>query len=157
MPKNFCQQGQTGRRSSLTRSPMRSRISRVRLGDDLTSWSWGRLHRTYSPHTLSDAFPELSELLDPPSVAMGGDGEVPRSCGFLVNNPFVITGMPVARYVVDPSDWDNSGWVIPLGSSGHPGSKHYRDQQPLWANYELVPMTYTWGHGAGYSRDGSDT
>ena len=117
---------------------------RVRLGDDLTSWSWGRLHRTHSPHTLSDAFPELSELLDPPSVAMGGDGEVPRSCGFLVNNPFVITGMPVARYVVDPSDWDNSGWVTPLGSSGHPGSKHYSDQQPLWANYELLPMTYTW-------------
>ena len=116
----------------------------TRWGDDVSSWTWGSIHTTHSPHTLSSAFPELSGLLDPPSVGMGGDTEVPRSCGYLVNDPFVITGMPVARYLVDPSDWDRSGWVIPYGASGHPGSRHYADQLPLWASYQLVPMTYTW-------------
>ena len=120
------------------------RYLRARWGEDLSSWAWGDIHVTNSPHTLSGALPELSRLLDPPSVGMGGDTEVPRSCGFLVNDPFVITGMPVARYFVDPSAWDSSGWVIPFGSSGHPGSDHYADQLPLWASYELVPMTYTW-------------
>ncbi len=116
----------------------------ARWGHDMSSWNWGSIHTTHSPHTLSGAFPELSESLDPPSVGMGGDTEVPRSCGYLMNNPFVITGMPVARYIVDPSDWDRSGWVIPYGASGHPGSEHYADQLPLWASYQLVPMTYTW-------------
>ena len=117
---------------------------KARWGDDMSAWTWGSIHTTHSPHTLSSAFPELSDLLDPPSVGMGGDTEVPRSCGYLMNDPFVITGMPVARYLVDPSDWDKSGWVIPYGASGHPGSEHYADQLALWASYRLVPMTYTW-------------
>jgi penicillin amidase len=50
----------------------------------------------------------------------------------------------VCRYVFDLGDWDNSRWIVPLGSSGHPASPHYTDQVSDWAACRLRPMTYSW-------------
>ncbi|MFE0726526.1 penicillin acylase family protein [Streptomyces rochei] len=47
---------------------------------------------------------------------------------------------PAARYVWDLADRRRSGWVVPHGASGVPGSPHHRDQQPLWLGGELAPM-----------------
>ena len=49
----------------------------------------------------------------------------------------------MARYVFDPSDWDNSRWIVPLGSSGHPGSPHYSDQTEIWSKVQVIKMAYT--------------
>ena len=117
---------------------------RERLGDDVDAWRWGTVHRTRPRHTLSASFPELASALDPPSVPMGGDGDTPQAGSYSPADPFVMTGMSVARYVFDTSDWDNSRWVTPLGASGHPGSPHYADQTPIWAEVGLVPMLYSW-------------
>ena len=83
-------------------------------------------------------------MLDPPSVPRGGDGDPPQDGGYSPANPFTITGMSVARYVVDPGDWSNSRWVVPLGASGHPGSDHYADQTQTWSEVQLLPMLYDW-------------
>ena len=99
---------------------------RDRLGDDVDSWRWGSIHGTAPRHPLSDSFPDLAELLDPPSTPMSGDGDTPHSASFNAGDPFTVTGTSVARYVFDAADWDNSRWVVPLGASGHPGSRHVR-------------------------------
>jgi penicillin amidase len=52
--------------------------------------------------------------------------------------------MSVNRYIHDPSDWRNSRWIVPLGASGHPGSKHYADQIELWADVETIPQLWAW-------------
>jgi len=117
---------------------------RQKLGDNIDIWQWSSLHFTRPQHTLSEAFPERANLLDPPSVPLGGDGDTPQSASYSLAEPFVITGMSAARYVYDLSDWDNSAWVIPLGASGHPGSPHYADQTPIWGEVQLVPMLYSW-------------
>ena len=117
---------------------------RSRLGDDVDSWTWGALHQTQPRHTLSEHFPEIASLLDPPSFPMAGDGDTPQQGGYSPGAPFDMTSMAVARYVFDTSDWSNSRWVVPLGASGHPGSPHYADQAPIWAEVELVPMLYDW-------------
>src|SRR5262249_7693961 len=49
------------------------------LGPDQADWRWERIHRTRPKHPLSAAFPELAELLDPPSVGVGGDGDTPQA------------------------------------------------------------------------------
>ena len=121
---------------------------RSRLGDDIDSWTWGALHRTRPRHTLSEVFPESAPLLDPPSFSMAGDGDTPQQSGYSPGAPFDMTSMAVARYVFDTSDWSNSRWVVPLGASGHPGSPHYADQAPIWAEVELIPMLYDWGQVA---------
>ena len=55
-----------------------------------------------------------------------------------------MTSTSVARYCFDLADWERSGWVVPLGASGHPGSPHYADQAGAWAEVRLLPMRYEW-------------
>jgi penicillin amidase len=117
---------------------------RARFGDDMDAWVWGKVHRTQPQHTLSAAFPQLAGLLDPPSAPLGGGLDTPHAGGYSLASPFTITGTSVARYVFDTSDWDNSRWVVPLGSSGHPGSPHYADQTSTWRRVGLIPMGYGW-------------
>jgi penicillin amidase len=114
------------------------------LGPDAASWRWGTVHVTQPKHPLSAAFPEHASLLDPHSVAVGGDGDTVQLGAFVPAAGFAVTRTSVARYVFDLADWDRSAWVIPLGASGHPGSPHYADQAPPWSELRLVPMRYDW-------------
>ncbi len=115
-----------------------------RLGDDIDSWTWGKVHFTKPSHKLSELFPEAASLLDPPSVPAGGDGDTPQAGSYAISEPFTSYWTSVARYAFDLSDWSNSRWVVPLGVSGHPGSPHYTDQMPVWEQVQMVPMLYDW-------------
>lgn len=114
------------------------------LGPEPASWTWGALHRTAPTHPLSASFPEHASVLNPPSYPMGGDGDTPQAGSYSISQPFHITSTSVARYVFDTADWSRSAWVVPLGSSGHPGSPHFADQAPLWAEVSMAPMLYDW-------------
>jgi penicillin amidase len=116
----------------------------ARLGPDVTTWQWSRIHATRPQHTLSAAFPELASVLDPPSVAVGGDGDTVQAASFIASAGYGVTSTSVARYCFDLADWERSGWVVPLGASGHPGSPHYADQAGAWADVRLLPMRYGW-------------
>jgi penicillin amidase len=110
----------------------------ARLGDE--PWSWGRLHRTQTRHPLSSAFPDAG--LDPPVYSMGGDGDCVNAGS--AEAGLGIVHSSVARYVFDVADWDGSRWVVPLGSSGDPASRHYADQARAWSEVTSFPMTYSW-------------
>lgn len=114
------------------------------LGDDLSDWAWGRVHRTNPQHALSSVFPDLAEELNPVSVAAHGDGFTPLAGSYSSAEPYLVTSASMARYIFDASNWDNSLWVAPLGASGHPGSLHYSDQAHAWADVNLIPMLYDW-------------
>ena len=114
------------------------------LGNDMSKWQWGRLHRTHPQHPLSLVFPELAKRLNPSSVSTHGDGDTPLAGGYALSNAFIATSMSVNRYIHDPSDWTKSRWIVPLGASGHPGSPHYEDQAEMWANIEYIPQLWDW-------------
>ena len=116
----------------------------ARLGDDPDAWVWDRVHRAVPKHTLSAAHPELSGLLDPPSIPHSGDGDTPLQGGYSPATFATVTSLSVARYSYDTANWDDSLWVVPLGSSGHPGSAHYSDQSETWRRVEMVPMRWDW-------------
>ena len=115
-----------------------------RLGDDMAQWQWNRVHQARPKHNLSAAFPDLAELLDPPAIPASGDGDTPLQGGYSPASPATVTSLSVARYSYDPSNWENSLWVVPLGSSGHPGSPHYADQSETWRQVKMIPMGYDW-------------
>jgi penicillin G amidase len=118
----------------------------ARCGDDMAGWQWSEIHRTNPQHTLAATFPELADLLNPPSVGVGGDGDTPQAGSYngFGAGDFAITGMSVNRYCFDCADWERSGWVVPLGACGHPGSPHYADQRIAWSEQRLLPMHYAW-------------
>jgi penicillin amidase len=114
------------------------------LGPEVSTWRWGRLHATQPQHTLSASFPDLAPLLNPLSVPIGGDGDTVQAAAFIAGAGYGVTVTSAARYVFDLGDWDRSAWVVPLGSSGHPGSPHYADQAGVWGDGRLLPMRYNW-------------
>ena len=119
------------------------------FGQNVSDWTWGWVHRTNPQHALSAVFPNLAKELNPPPVAVHGDGFTPLAGSYSSTEPYLITSASMARYVFDASDWDNSCWIAPLGASGHPGSPHYSDQVDSWADVSLIPMLYDWGEISG--------
>ena len=117
---------------------------RAALGDDMDGWRWERLHTTRPVHPLVAGFPKLAATLNPPAVAVGGDGETVNASGFVPGAGYHVALTSVARYVFDLADWESSGWVVPHGASGHPGSPHWADQLSAWADCRLLPMRYDW-------------
>ena len=115
-----------------------------RLGSDRSEWRWGRVHQARPLHPLASAFPDCSSLLNPPPIAMSGDGETPLAGAYAPADFATVAGLSVARYAYDLSDWNNCLWAIPLGCSGHPGSSHYADQSEPWRKVDMIPMLYDW-------------
>ena len=113
-------------------------------GNDRDLWKWGNVHKTNPVHTLSDLFPELSDQLNPPKFSVSGDGDTPHNAGYSNVSRYNVVSTSVARYMFDVADWDNSKWIVPLGSSGHPGSKNYADQGYLWKDDKVIKMQYSW-------------
>lgn len=115
-----------------------------RLGDTIHDWRWGEVHQTNPRHPLSGLYPDWSRHLDPSRLPMHGDADTPLQGGYSPGTPFDVTLLSVVRYVFDTSDWDQSKWILPLGTSGHPGSPYYTDQASHWSDGKLIPMEYSW-------------
>ena len=113
-------------------------------GTKFQNWEWGKVHMTKPKHLLSSLFPDLENKLDPPRFSIDGDGDTPHNASPSNLNKFDVVATSVARYFFDVSDWDNSKWIVPLGSSGHPGSTNYFDQGLLWKDDKVISMQYSW-------------
>ncbi len=116
----------------------------AKLGSDIDSWRWDRVHRARPQHPLSMAMPALGTLLDPPEIPTGGDGDTPWAGSYAPGDLATVGGLSVFRYAYDPADWERSLWAVPLGASGHPGSEHYSDQSEMWSKVRMAPMLYDW-------------
>ena len=109
------------------------------LGDDASGWRWGKLHVAAFGHPLStDA--ERRALFDLPPVEKGGDGNTVHNTSgpnFRQNNGASF------REILDVGDWDRSVVTSVPGQSGQPGSRHYNDLLPLWAEGKYFPLLYS--------------
>ncbi|HEV8064669.1 MAG TPA: penicillin acylase family protein [Acidimicrobiales bacterium] len=104
------------------------------------AWSgrpWGELHHTAQRHPLW-----MAEL-DPPTVAYGGDMDTVQAAGYVPSQDLTTRTGSVARYCFDVSDWDQSGWVVPLGAAGDPRQPHAFDQQDAWREGRLLPARWS--------------
>jgi penicillin G amidase len=113
--------------------------ARERLGDDSSKWRWGKLHVAPFTHALStDA--ERRALFNLPSVERNGDGNTVNSTG---GPNFRQSHGASFREILDVSDWDRSMATNVPGQSGQPGSKHYGDLLPPWAEGKYFPLLYS--------------
>lgn len=113
--------------------------AKSRFGPAPSEWRWGKVHVAPFKHQLSTNA-ELSALLDLPSVEKGGDANT-------VNNTsgtgYLQTHGASFREILDVSDWDRSVATNVPGQSGQPGSPHYGDLLPYWAEGRYFPLLYS--------------
>ena len=115
-------------------------VARLRADDAWRGESWGALHRTSQRHVRGGLDPTLHP---PRHVELGGDLDTVFAATYTPTAGFDVKAGSVARYAFDLSDWDRSGWVVPLGAAGAAPSPHADDQQDAWAAGRLFPAPYT--------------
>jgi penicillin amidase len=116
---------------------------RQRLGPDMTTWTWGRLHHaSFVPAAAALADPSTRAQMTLGPLELPGSASSPRAATYRMTDFNAIAGASV-RMVLDTGDWDHSMAVNTPGQSGDPASAHYRDLFPLWAGGEYFPLLYT--------------
>ncbi len=108
-----------------------------RLGADMATWTWGRLHQIRLVHVLSGRG-ELGELLDRGGLPVKGNGVTVCNTGYDPNYlaPMGANYRLIAELASDPPGL----WAVDAqGQSGHPGSPHYGNQLAEW-----IAARYHW-------------
>ncbi|MEV8479700.1 penicillin acylase family protein [Streptomyces sp. NPDC051173] len=116
-----------------------------KLGKDVNSWSWGRLHQlNLKNQTLGKDGPAIVRWLlnrGPWNLA-GGEAAV-NAAGWNAAGGYDVIWVPSMRMVVNLGDLDKSRWINLTGASGHAYNAHYYDQTDKWAKGELLPWAYS--------------
>jgi penicillin G amidase len=132
-------------RGPILLSGLRSALDelKTRLGPDMATWTWGRLHHAYFvPEIAKVAPPELAAQMTLGPLQVPGSSSTPRAATWSPED-FRQTAGASVRFVFDVGAWDNSMAVNTPGQSGDPFSPHYRDLFPLWAAGAYVPLRYS--------------
>ena len=109
------------------------------LGGDPAGWRWGDLHQISFRHPLSNT-PARKAVLDLGPVRRGGDGNTPNA----TRGPGYSQSSGASyRHILDLADWDRSVFTSTPGQSGQPGSPHYDDLLPTWAEGRYAPLVYS--------------
>ncbi len=116
---------------------------RERYGNDLDRWAWGEVHRMRIHHPLAGAAVALRNVFRGIDVPIGGDTSTPLQTAYVPAEPYEGRAWaPSFRMVLDFADLARAGSVNAGGQSGHPRSRNYLDQVPLWSRGDLKPMLY---------------
>jgi penicillin amidase len=117
----------------------------AKLGKDIDTWSWGRLHRLFLKNqTLGTEGPGFLRyaLNRGPWKLSGGEAAV-NATGWNAAGGYGVVWVPSMRMVVNLGDLDKSRWINLTGASGHAYSAHYTDQTGKWAKGELLPWSFS--------------
>ncbi|MFF4629988.1 penicillin acylase family protein [Streptomyces griseorubiginosus] len=128
----------------------------AKLGKDIDTWSWGRLHRLFLKNqTLGIEGPDIVQyaLNRGPWKLSGGEATV-NATGWNAAGGYGVVWVPSMRMVVNLGDLDKSKWINLTGASGHAYSAHYTDQTGKWAKGELLDWSFS---DAAVDKSTSDT
>ncbi|MBL1082042.1 penicillin acylase family protein [Streptomyces actinomycinicus] len=117
----------------------------AKLGKDIDTWSWGRLHRLFLKNqTLGTEGPKVLQYLlnRGPWNLSGGEATVNAS-GWNAAGGYNVVWVPSMRMVVNLKDLDKSRWINLSGASGHAYNAHYTDQTGKWVKGELLPWSFS--------------
>jgi len=118
---------------------------RRQLGEDMSRWTWGRVHYAPFEHVLGRVR-ALQPLFNRGPVPVGGDMNTVAQASYVGSRPFVVHSYTASyRQIIDLSDLNRSVAILPGGQSGHPASRHYSDMIDAWRRVEYHPMLFDRG------------
>ncbi|MFF4502655.1 penicillin acylase family protein [Streptomyces sp. NPDC001401] len=146
-PKSLTRPGASDNRDDLFKRAMidaRWELT-AKLGKDIDTWSWGRLHRLFLKNqTLGTDGPGFLKyvLNRGPWKLSGGEATV-NATGWNAAGGYGVVWVPSMRMVVNLADLDKSKWINLTGASGHAYSAHYTDQTSKWVEGELLDWNFS--------------
>jgi penicillin amidase len=128
--------GQGGACTALVATALRQAVEELapQHGPDPTAWRWGTAHQSRFEHPMLRFVPGLSDWTAISLPSPGDDQTVNRGgMAHGVAGDFRQVHGPGLRMVADLGSPDGIWAVIGTGQSGHPLSRHWSDQAPVWA------------------------
>lgn len=98
--------------------------NRKRLGGTLSNWKYRELMQWNIEHPVFSRLPMIGRYFNIGRWPMSGSSSSPKQVSPTLG--------PSQRFVADLADWDSSYANVLAGISGHPLSRHYKDQ---WKPY----------------------
>ena len=112
-----------------------------RLGAQMDSWQWERVHFVGFSHQPFTGIPVLGSIFDR-SIPNGGDGNSVNPGGYSFSRPFRQSFIPGYRQVIDLASPDGGRFIQAIGQSGHVLSPHYADYMADWQAVHAYPMRF---------------
>ena len=100
----------------------------------MQKWRWGQVMETTFVHPIGGRLPVLKKLFSLGPFEQAGTS-------YTVKQTTLTLG-PSMRMVVDFGDLNAATLTLTTGESGHPLSRHYRDQFPNWLTGEGTPLSF---------------
>jgi penicillin amidase len=133
----------TAGRDRLLRETFARAVKKVqaKLGNDPSRWAWGKLHTVTFRHPLAALGPAYAQAFNLGPLPRPGDGLAPNAASY--NATFEQISGASYRQLFDLADWDRGLATSTPGQSGQPGSPHYADLLPLWAEGRYFPLVFS--------------
>ncbi|MDA0713958.1 MAG: penicillin acylase family protein [Bacteroidetes bacterium] len=111
------------------------------LGDDLSSWTWGRVHQTTHKHAFND-IPIIGRVFSVGPFPSPGSIETINNSVFHLSDEPIHQALhgPQMRRVLDMSNLEESSSILPTGQSGVQMSPHYDDQAEMYIKGTYRPQ-----------------
>jgi penicillin amidase len=115
---------------------------RSQLGDDMSRWTWGRIHYAPFEHVMGRVR-ALRPVFNRGPMPVGGDMNTIANACYLGTRPWAVYSYAASyRQIIDLSDLNRSLAILPGGQSGHPASRHYADMIGPWARGDYHPLPF---------------
>ena len=133
--------------ASVVRAARDAALAEITRGGRLAmdALRWGDVHVARHPHPALGDVPVLGRLTEIRHPMAGGDDTLLRALtrgGPMGGGARLFDAVHAAGYraVVDLAAPETSRFVLATGQSGHPLSRHFRDQNRLWRAGGYLPM-----------------
>ncbi len=111
-----------------------------KLGNDITYWQWGKLHKVIFKHLFDKASPVIAKIVNIGPYEIGGDGTTIFNTEYSFTKPYLNKLGPSMRYIFDFAKPDEFHFILTTGQSGNFYSKHYKDMTEKWLTGELIKL-----------------
>ncbi|MBL8239904.1 MAG: penicillin acylase family protein [Bryobacterales bacterium] len=108
-----------------------------RQGDDVRKWKWGEYNKLVVASPVLRNLPWVASYFQIGPAGMSGSSTTVKQTSARVG--------PSMRMVVDFGDAQGGVLNLPIGQSGHPLSRHFKDQWENYSNAKSYPLHFPAG------------
>ncbi len=117
--------------------------ARNQLGDDPSTWRWGKLHQIRFTHPLMPRLDAANQkIFAMPILERGGSANTVNSTAFS-GNDFQVRAGASWRMVLDVGNWNAARMTNAPGQSGDPRSPFYKNLLQGWADDLDFPLLWS--------------
>jgi penicillin amidase len=114
-----------------------------KIGSDVESWKWGKIHTIEFVHPIGTMKP-MNLIFNIGALPSPGEAHhINRMKSNFGLHDYKVTSVPSTRRLIDFGDMEQSYSILPAGNSGNVKSVHYGDQVKMFLSGEYRKINFS--------------